>query len=80
MLSQRSKIKIEYILDDSIYIRCKLIYNDTKQISKARGGKRDRLQRDMRVFGGNEDVLFGNEVMISLASTIDIIHKTIYFK
>lgn len=80
MLSQRSKIKIEYILDDSIYIRCKLIYNDTKQISKARGGKRDRLQRDMRVLGGNEDVLFGNEVMISLASTIDIIHKTIYFK
>ena len=30
--------------------------------------------------GGNEDVLFCNEVIVSLASTIDMIHKTIYFK
>lgn len=33
MLSERSKRKTECILSDSISVKCKLIYNDTKQVS-----------------------------------------------
>jgi len=41
MLSERRKRKVEYILNDPTYKRCKLICNATKQISGARNGKRD---------------------------------------
>lgn len=61
----------QYTLNDSIYIRCKLIYNDTKQLVVAcvRSERRDQLQRITRDFWGA--VLFCDTEIVSRVFRID---------